>query len=75
MAMMRQLTRAAGLPGSTKFLRRSGATYCEIAGKDATGHLGHRSPGMKVYYIDRLLLAEEKRQEPTAPPLDLLEQT
>ena len=73
MAMMRHLTRVAGLPGSTKFLRRSGATYCEIAGKDATGHLGHRSPGMKAYYVDRLLLAEEKRQEPTAPPLELVE--
>lgn len=72
MAMMRQLTRAAHLPGSTKFLRRSGATYCEIAGRDASGHLAHRSPGMKQYYIDRLLLAEEKKQEPTAPPLELV---
>jgi hypothetical protein len=28
---------------------------------------------MKAYYVDRLLLAEEKRQEPTAPPLELVE--
>jgi hypothetical protein len=26
---------------------------------------------MKIYYVDRLLLAEEKKQEPTAPPLEL----
>jgi integrase len=75
MALMRQIRKAAGLPGSTKFLRRSGATYCEISGKDASGHLGHRSPGMKQYYVDRLLLAEEKRQEPTAPPLELVQNT
>jgi site-specific recombinase XerD len=71
LAQMRRLCKAAGMQGSTKFLRRSGATYAEIAGKDASGHLGHKSPGMKVYYIDRMLLAEEKRQEPTAPPVDL----
>jgi hypothetical protein len=29
---------------------------------------------MKVYYVDRLLLAEEKKQEPTAPPLELVDQ-
>jgi len=75
MAMMRKIVRAAGLPGSTKFLRRSGATYCEISGKDASGHLGHRTPNMKAYYVDRLLVAEEKRQEPTTPPLVLADQT
>lgn len=69
LAQMRRLCKLAGMQGSTKFLRRSGATYAEIAGKDATRHLGHRTPGMKVYYIDRLLLAEEKQEEPTAPPL------
>jgi integrase len=74
MAMMRQIVRTAGLPGSTKFLRRSGATYCEIAGKDASGHLGHRTPNMKAYYVDRLLLAEEKKQEPTTLPLVLADQ-
>jgi hypothetical protein len=30
---------------------------------------------MKQYYVDRLLLAEEKRQEPTAPPLELVQNT
>lgn len=69
LAQMRRLCQLAQMQGSTKFLRRSGATYAEIAGKDASRHLGHRTPGMKVYYIDRLLLAEEKQEEPTAPPL------
>jgi integrase len=71
LAQMRRLCKAAGMQGSTKFLRRSGATYAEIAGKDASGHLGHKTPGMKIYYIDRMLVAEEKRDEPTAPPVDL----
>jgi integrase len=71
LAQMRRLCKSAGMSGSTKFLRRSGATYAEIAGKDASGHLGHKTPGMKVYYIDRLLLAEEKREQPSAPPLEL----
>ena len=66
---MRELTAAAKVKGSTKFLRRSGATYAEVAGKNASGHLGHRSPGMKTYYIDRLLLAEEKGEGPTTLPL------
>lgn len=70
---MRRLVKVSSRPGSTKFLRRSGATYCEIAGKDATRHLGHRSPGMKVHYVDRLLLDEEKHGEPTAPPLELVD--
>jgi integrase len=66
---MRELTRAARVKGSTKFLRRSGATYAEVMGKNASGHLGHKSPGMKTYYIDRLLLAEEKGSGPTTLPL------
>jgi integrase len=71
LAQMRRLCKTAGMSGSTKFLRRSGATYAEIAGKNASGHLGHKTPGMKVYYIDRLLLAEEKQEGATAPPLEL----
>lgn len=70
---MRRLVKISSRPGSTKFLRRSGATYAEIAGRDSSRHLGHRSPGMKVHYIDRLLLDEEKRGEPTAPPLELVD--
>lgn len=70
LAQMRRLCKLAGMAGSTKFLRRSGATYAEIAGKDASRHLGHRSPGMKVYYVDVALLAEERKEEPTTVPLD-----
>ena len=69
LAHMRGLTKKAGVPGTTKFLRRSGATYAELAGKNPSGHLGHRSPGMKIYYVDRLLLAEERGDEPTTMPL------
>lgn len=68
---MRKLVRKAGLTGSTKYLRRAGATYCEIEGIDATQHLGHRSPGMKRFYVDRLLLAEERPQQPVVPPIRL----
>lgn len=70
-AQMRKLCRQAQLQGSTKFLRRSGATYAELAGKNTSGHLGHRTPGMKVYYVDRLLLAEERGDGPSTPPIDL----
>ena len=69
LAQMRRLCAVTQMTGSTKFLRRSGATYAEIVGKDASRHLGHKSPNMKVYYIDRMLLAEERLEEPTAPPL------
>lgn len=66
---MRRLTALAGMTGSTKFLRRSGATYAEIDEKNPSGHLGHRSAGMKTYYVDRLLVAEEKNSGPTTRPL------
>lgn len=64
--VMRKCVKQAHLSGTTKFLRRSGATYCEIAGRDASTHLGHRSPGMKKYYVDILLLASERNVVP--PP-------
>jgi len=67
--VMRKIVKRAGLEGSTKWLRRSGATYCEAAGFDASGHLGHRSPGMKAYYVDRLLLAEIRPDQPRVPPV------
>lgn len=66
---MRRCVKQAGMEGTGKWLRRSGATYCEAAGYDASGHLGHRSPGMKVHYIDRLLLAEIRPDEPRVPPV------
>ena len=64
--IMRRVVNRAGLTGSTKFLRRSGATYCEMSGVDASSHLGHRSPGMKRYYVDRLLVANAREVRP--PP-------
>lgn len=66
---MRRLVKYAEQRGTTRWLRRSGATYCEAAGKDATRHLGHRDPSMKKRYIDRLLLAELMEHGPTAPPI------
>jgi integrase len=71
LAQMRLLAKLSGIPGSTKFLRRSGATYCEAGGKDARLHLGHRTGAMKVHYVDTLLLAEERQDAPTAPPIHL----
>lgn len=72
---MRRLVKQANLPGSTKFLRRSGATYCEIVGKDTSGHLGHKTATMKAFYVDRLLVSQEKANEPSAPPLVLSDST
>lgn len=69
LAQVRRLCKMAGVEGSTKFLRRSGATYAEIKGMDASKHLGHRTPSMKVYYVDRLLVAQERGEGPTTPPL------
>jgi integrase len=66
---MRRLVKFASQSGTTRWLRRSGATYCEALGKDSSRHLGHRDPGMKKRYIDRLLLAELTEQGPTAPPI------
>jgi integrase len=67
---IRRCVKRAGLTGTGKWLRRSSATYCEIGGKDASGHLGHVSPGMKRYYVDRLLLSKE-RNDVMVPPLHL----
>lgn len=66
---MRRLVKCSQLGGTTKWLRRSGATYCEAQGKCASRHLGHRDPSMKKRYIDRLLLAELTSQGATAPPV------
>jgi len=62
---MRRLIKESGLSGSGKYLRRSSATFAEIAGIDATGHLGHKTPGMKRHYLDPVLLALQKRAIPS----------
>lgn len=62
---MRRLVQRAGLCGSGKFLRRSSATYAEMAGMSASGHLGHRTPGLaQKHYVDQLLLADARRPVP-----------
>lgn len=66
---MRRLVKRASQDGTTRWLRRSGATYCEAGGKDASKHLGHRDPSQKKRYVDRLLLAELTDRGPTAPPI------
>jgi integrase len=44
---MRALLRSCGLDGTSKWLRRSGATHCEMAQPGAGRlHLGHRSPAL-----------------------------
>jgi integrase len=67
----RKLMKRSGLPGSSKFLRRSSATYAEIAGINPTGHLGHLTPGLaQRHYIDQLLVGEGKR---SVPELELVD--
>lgn len=62
----RRLVKRAGLQGSGKFLRRSSATYAELAGMSATGHLGHATAGLaQKHYVDPVLLAELKKPVPS----------
>jgi site-specific recombinase XerD len=65
---MRSLVKQAGLTGSGKYLRRASATYAQMAGIDASGHLGHLTPGMKRHYLDPVILADLRR---AVPSLDL----
>lgn len=62
---MRALVKCAGLTGSGKYLRRSSATYAQLAGMDPSGHLGHRSPGSKRHYLDEVILSDMKRAVPS----------
>jgi integrase len=62
---MRALVKRAGLTGSGKYLRRSSATYAQLAGIDASGHLGHLTPGMKRHYLDPVILSDLKRAVPS----------
>jgi len=50
----------AGLSGSTKFLRRSCATYSKVQGRSPQHALGHLTEGLaERNYVDRLLYEEE----------------
>ena len=57
----------AGLPGSTKWLRRSGATAVEMASPgSAQRFLGHLSPGLaQKHYLDPSLLADSVPAPPS----------
>jgi integrase len=53
-----RLVKEAGLTGTCKWLRRTGATLVEAANPGmASRHLGHRSPELAMkHYVDRTLL-------------------
>ena len=56
----------AGLEGSTKWLRRSSATYAELMGISAQLQLGHRTPGLAMkHYVAPDLIAEHRRPMPS----------
>ena len=67
-AHFRALCKRAGVRGTPKFLRRSGATHCEIKQPGSAGEfLGHLSPGLALrFYVDRTLVAERC---PAPPPI------
>jgi len=67
----RDVVKRAGLSGSMKYLRRSGATHCEIAHPGSAGKfLGHLSPGLaQRFYLDPTLLAEVQPRPPAIPGL------
>lgn len=65
----RRLVKQAGLRGTSKYLRRSSATYAVLAGQDPTGHLGHATAGLaQKHYVDPVLVAEGKV---AIPPVSL----
>jgi integrase len=72
---IRRLVKQAGLCGSGKWLRRSSATYAEMQGVDAKRQLGHRTDGMKKFYLDEVLLSDHTAPlqdlEPVGDPKDL----
>lgn len=57
----------AGLDATTKYLRRSAATYAKVQGKSPKAVLGHLTDGLaERHYVDQLLYEEEMgiNQEP-----------
>jgi integrase len=67
-AHFRKLCQRAGVSGTPRWLRRSGATHCEIAQPGSAGRfLGHLSPGLAYrFYVDRTMLDEHC---PSPPPI------
>jgi integrase len=67
---MRRLCDAAGLTGSSKLIRRSGASYIarELGEAAASRFLGHRTPELaRRNYLDQTIVAA---QSPMPPPLE-----
>jgi integrase len=64
----RRLCQSANLTGTPKWLRRSGATHCEIRQPgSAKKFLGHLSDGLAMkHYVDQTLLPD---QCPAPPPI------
>lgn len=67
-AHFKKLCLSAGVQGTPRWLRRSGATHCEISQPGSAGRfLGHLSPGLAYrFYVDRTLLDEHC---PSPPPI------
>lgn len=63
-----RLCKSVGLTGTPKWLRRSGATHCEIRQPgSAKKFLGHLSDGLAMkHYVDQTLLPD---QCPSPPPI------
>lgn len=68
MRRMREHLDACGIGGTSKWLRRSGATHIEIAAPGmARRHLGHRTPGLaETNYLD---WGQIRANAPTTPQL------
>lgn len=65
----RRLAKAAGLRGTSKWLRRSSATALEVSNPgSAMAHLGHKTPGLAYkHYVDPRMLRFDR---PLPPELD-----
>ena len=64
--VFRRLVKRSNMHGSGKYLRRSSATYAQMAGMSPSGHLGHATPGLAARnYVDPVLLAEIKTPVPS----------
>lgn len=64
---MSRVIRSAGLSGSIKWLRRSGATACERTSPGSSmRYCAHRTPGLAMrHYVDW----SQVRSQPTPPPI------
>jgi len=60
------ILRRLGLPGSTKWLRRTGATWTEVAAPgSAMAYLGHKTPGLAYrHYVDPRHVQAHKPRPP-----------